>query len=74
MSGECCSNVNHCLFVLGSEKRQSLRGTELDDSLPKSGNVPVAKDRPNPFDEAILFSIPLDVLSGHKADQSLAGR
>jgi hypothetical protein len=73
MPGEGRSNVNHGLFVLGPEKPQSLRGAELDDSLTKAGNIPVAKDCPDPLDEAVLFSIALDILSGHKTDQSLAG-
>jgi hypothetical protein len=44
---------------------RGLQGAKLDDSLTKSGN---------PLDEAVLFSIPLDVLSSHKAHQSLANR
>jgi hypothetical protein len=66
--------MDHSLLVLRPVKRQAFSRRKLHDTLAESGNVTVAKDAPDPFDNAVFNPVTFRILLRKKSDKRLAHR
>ena len=65
--------VNHRLLVLWSKELQAFRLAILHDALTESGNVSMAKNRPNALDKSIFVTVSFGELMGQESNDSLSG-
>jgi hypothetical protein len=65
--------VNHRLLVLWSKELQAFRLAILHDTLTETGNVSMAKDRPDTLNKSIFATVSFSELMCQKSNDSLSG-
>jgi len=64
--------MHHGLLVLRAIKFEPLCTSQFGQALAQAADISVAKDAPEPLNEAVTFAIALQILVGDESDEGLS--